>query len=164
MRFLLLLVTASALLAESVAGLNWTSPAGWTNQGSRPMRAATYVVPGDAECVVYFFGEGQGGSIEANLDRWKGQFQRPDGKVADAKIATRTVHGMKVTTIDGSGTYSGAAGPTAREKIIKTGYRLLGAIIEGPGGNVFIKFTGPEKALNANQAKFEQLLASFNKK
>jgi len=40
------------------------------------MRAATYtIVPaaGDtasAECVVYFFGAGQGGSVEANLDRW----------------------------------------------------------------------------------------------
>ena len=40
------------------------------------MRAATYMVDG-AECVVYFFGAGQGGSIEANVERWKGQFRQP---------------------------------------------------------------------------------------
>ena len=58
---------AIVLLADSVAGLKWTPPAGWKSQGKTAMRAATYVVPpapGDqdnAECVVYFFGAGQGG-------------------------------------------------------------------------------------------------------
>jgi hypothetical protein len=41
------------------------------------------------------------------------------------------------------------------------GYRLLGAIIEAPAGNVFVKFTGPAKTIAANRQKFEQLLASF---
>jgi len=44
--------------------------------------------------VVYFFGAGQGGSVEANLDRWKGQMLTPGGKPADAKIAKRTIHGL----------------------------------------------------------------------
>ena len=44
-----------------------------------------------------------------------------------------------------------------------SGYRLLGAIIEGPGGNVFIKFTGPAKTMAANQPNFQQLLDSFQK-
>jgi hypothetical protein len=46
---------------------------------------------------------------------------------------------------------------------VKPFYRLLGAIVEGPGGNVFLKFTGPMKTIAANQAKFEQLLTSFQK-
>ena len=25
-----------------------------------------------AECAVYFFGQGHGGSVEADIDRWKG--------------------------------------------------------------------------------------------
>ena len=54
-------------------------------------------------------------------------------------------------------------GPMKGEKTVKPGYRLLGAIVEGPGGNVFLKFTGPAKTIAANQQKFEQLLASFDK-
>jgi len=37
------------------------------------------------------------------------------------------------------------------------------AIVEAPGGNVFIKMTGPAKTIAANQQKFELLLASFER-
>lgn len=127
------------------------------------MRAATYSVPsapGDkdpSECVVYFFGQGQGGPIQANMDRWKGQFQTPDNKPAAAKIATRTVNTLPVTTIDVSGNYTGMGGPMQKD------YRLLGAILVNPAGNIFLKFTGPSKTVTANQQKFDQLLASFAK-
>jgi hypothetical protein len=133
------------------------------------MRAATYSIPpaaGDAdkgECVVYFFGAGQGGGIEANIDRWKGQFKGPGGKPVDAKTSKKTVHGLPVTLIDVTGEYSGMGGPNAPTKTVKPGYRLLGAIIEGPGGNLFVKFTGPTKTVAANQAKFDQLVNSFQK-
>ncbi len=133
------------------------------------MRAATYPVPpvqGDregAECVVYFFGAGQGGSIQANIDRWEGQFKTSNGKSAPAKVSQVTVHGLPVTTIDVSGQYSGMAGPSATTAASVSGYRLLGAIVEGPGGNVFVKFTGPAKTMTANQPKFRQLIESFEK-
>jgi hypothetical protein len=160
---------AMLLSAESVAGLKWTAPAGWKNLGTQAMRAATYSVPaapGDkenAECVVYFFGQGQGGPVEANMERWKGQFQTADGKPAPANIATRKINGLAVTTIDVSGVYSGMGGPLAQTQSLQPGYRLLGAIIENPGGNIFLKFTGPAKTVAANQRKFEQLLTSFSK-
>ena len=131
------------------------------------MRAATYNLPpvaGDhdtAECVIYFFGQGQGGSVEANIDRWKSQFRAPGGKPAEAKIGKRSIHGFPVTTIDTSGEYSGIGGPLAKDTTLKPSYRLLGAIIENPGGNIFIKFTGEAKTMAANQQRFEQLLASF---
>jgi len=156
------------LFAESVAGLKWTPPAGWKNSGTTPMRAATYLVTpiaGDregAECAVYFFGLGQGGSIQANIDRWEGQFKSPGGKRASAKVTKTNVHGLPVATIDVSGEYSGMAGPAAAPVLVSD-YRLLGAIIEGPGGNVFIKFTGPAKTMAANQSKFQQLLDSFQR-
>jgi hypothetical protein len=113
--------------------------------------------------VVYFFGTGQGGSVQANLDRWKGQMLAPDGKPAEAKIGKRTIHGMPVTTIDASGDYTGMGGPMAASKSVQYSYRLLGAIVEGPDGNVFIKFTGPAKTIAASQAEFEQFLNSFEK-
>lgn len=122
------------------------------------MRVATYNVAPETECIVYFFGAGQGGSVEANIDRWKGQMRGPA-----AQTGKRTVRGIPVTTIDASGEYSGAGGPMAKEKSLKPDFRLLGAVVEGPGGNLFVKFTGPAKVVAANQKKFEQLLASFEK-
>ena len=167
MRTFIFLLTLSLcsidVLAESAAGVRWTAPPGWTSQEQRPMRAATYAIgpaPGDkagGECVVYFFGAGQGGSVDANVARWKGQFSGG----AQAVVAKRTVRNLPITTVDVSGDYSGMGGPTASAPKTVPGYRLLGAIVEGPGGNVFIKFTGPAKTIAANQQKFEQLLASF---
>lgn len=132
------------------------------------MRAATYLVAaaaGDAEgaeCVVYFFGQGQGGGVQANLERWKGQFAPVNGKPVEAKLNTQTIHGLKVSTIDVSGAYAGMAGMGAQAGP-KPGYRMLGAIVENAGGNIFLKFAGPAKTIAANQAKFEQLLGSFQK-
>lgn len=170
MRFICaVMLLATSLLAESVAGLKWTAPAGWEAGAPRPMRAASYTISpanGDtaaAECAIYFFGPGQGGSVDANIDRWKGQVSGADGKPANAKIAKRTIHGLSVTTIDTSGDYAGMGGPMMASKSVEKNYRLLGAIIEGPGGNVFVKFTGPAKTVAARQVEFEKLLNSFEK-
>jgi hypothetical protein len=134
------------------------------------MRLATYTVPhapGDAEnaeCGVFYFGPGQGGSVQANMDRWIGQFLQADGKPAksSAKISNRTVHGLKVTTVDVSGAYTGMGGPSAAPGTPKPGYRLLGAVVEGPQGSVFFKFTGPAKTVAQNQAAFDRMLASLS--
>ena len=112
----------------------------------RPPHARRYLLrphgsrrPHPAECAVYFFGQGSGGSIPANIDRWKSQIVQ-NGKPAEAKVDKRTVHGLTVTTIESAGDYMGMQQQSAIHN-----YRLLGAIVEGPGGNVFIKFTGPPK-------------------
>jgi hypothetical protein len=160
-------VMSIALCAESAAGLRWVAPAGWKTESAQPMRAATYTVdpaPGDksrAECGVYFFGAGQGGSVKANLERWKGQFKAPDGKPAAAQVATRTARGLTITTIETSGDYSGMGGPVAPAQRAVSAYRLLGAIVEGRGGNIFVKFTGPTNTIAANRQKFQQLIGSF---
>ena len=166
--FALLLALAPAhLLAESAAGVTWIAPAGWKSEGARPMRAATYTIaaaPSDAtpsECGVYFLGAGQGGSVEANLERWAGQFTASGGGPAKPQIVKRQIHGLPATTIDVSGAYSGLGGPMAAASHAVPGYRLLGAIVQAPGGNIFVKFTGPAATIAANQAKFEQLLTSF---
>ncbi len=162
---------AGIALAESAAGISWTPPATWKNASDKPMRAATYTVPSAAgdkdpgECAVYYFGPGQGGSVQANIDRWVGQFQQPDGKPSKnvAKTTNRTIHGLNVTTVDVTGTYGGMGGPMAATHSSKPGYRMLAAIVEGPQGAVFFKFTAPTKTLSARQAEFEKLLDSLKK-
>jgi hypothetical protein len=54
-------------------------------------------------------------------------------------------------------------GPMAQSKSVMQNYRLLGAIVEAPEGNVFFKFTGPAKTVAANQPKFDALLNSVNR-
>ena len=157
-------LVAAFCLADSGAGISWTVPAAWKADAQRPMRLATYTVAPGAECAVYFFGSGQGGSVDANLDRWIGQFQQPDGKPSKsaAKIAKRTIHAWPVTTVDVSGAYSGMGGPMAQSgSPAMPGYRMLAAIVEGPQGSVFFKFTGPAAAIAANQPAFQKMLESL---
>jgi hypothetical protein len=166
---LVLLALFPALaLAESAGGLRWTMPAGWKAEAARPMRAATYTIaptPGDkdsAECAVFFFGPGQGGSVGDNIERWRSQMLGPDGKTALAKIDKHTARGLTVTMVDSSGSYTGMGGPMATAQRAVPNYRLLGAVVEGPrGSNIFIKFTGPQKTVAANQQKYQQLLDSI---
>ena len=80
-----------------------------------------------------------------------------------AKVDKRTIHGLTVTTIESSGDYTGMGGPNVQTPAAVHNFRLLGAIVEGPGGNVFIKFTGPDKTVEANRKQFESLLSSFQK-
>src|SRR5436190_9050770 len=166
--FLALILSSALVTAESAGGLRWTMPTGWRAQPERPMRAATYTVAaasGDrepGECAVFFFGRGQGGSVQDNIDRWRSQMQGPDGKPAAAKIDKQQARGLTFTRVDSSGGYTGMGGPTAPSSRALPDYRLLGAVIEGPGGNnVFVKFTGPSGTVTANAKQFEQLLASF---
>lgn len=175
LRFFLGLCLAVAvtfqLWAESAGGLTWTAPTGWKSQGSRPMRAATYTVlaaegdPEDGECVAYYFGPGQGGSVEANVQRWIGQFRTADGGPADdaAKTSTRTINGIHVTLVDVTGTYMFKPFPRAPKATPKPGYRMLAAIAEGPKGNVFFKLTAPRKTADEAEAAFQKMLGSFRR-
>jgi len=166
---LLSLALVGIARAEQAGGLTWTAPAEWKSQGERPMRAATYSIPaakGDAEpaeLAVFFFGAASGGGVDANVKRWIDQFQKADGTSAtkDAKVKKETIAGLSATAVDVRGTYMGGSmmGPSTP----KPGYRLLGAIVEGPGGNVFFKLTGPEKTVAGAEKPFRKLLDGLKK-
>ena len=133
------------------------------------MRAATYRVPAasgdseDGECAVFFFGPGQGGSVEANIERWVGQFEQPDGKPSSSRMKRKaaTINSLEVTSIDLTGTYSGGMVGGGGTK--KPSYRLLGAIVAGPQAPIFFKFTGPVKTVAAAEKEFESMLKSLRK-
>jgi hypothetical protein len=159
---------AAALSAESAGGVRWAAPAGWEAQPPRAMIATSYVVPAAAgdtapgECAVFYFGPGQGGTVDDNIFRWRGQVLGEDGKPAPAKMGKQQVSGLTIHRIDASGTYTGLGGPMPFNARTAPGYRLLGAIIEGPDGNkLFVKFTAPANTAGANEKKFEELLSSF---
>jgi hypothetical protein len=162
---LLFAASAAALALEgTAAGLGWTVPSAWKLQTSRPMRLATYEIPAapgsePGECGVYYFGQGQGGSVEANFTRWAQQFEEPP----PAKKAEKTIRGFRVHTIEVSGTYLAPSGPMMQSQGKKPGYRLLGAIAEAPRGLVFFKCTGPIPTLVKAQPEFDRMIGSLAK-
>lgn len=164
-------LAATSAFAQSASGLAWTVPAGWQAQPDRPMRAASYTIsaaPGDSEggeCIVYYFGPGQGGGVEANIQRWVGQFQAPDGGAADklAKRSTKTVNGLEVTLLDLTGTYLFKPFPMAPQATKKPGYRMLAAIVDGKDAPVFFKLTAPVKTAAQAQAAFDKMIESLRK-
>jgi len=164
------LVLPSASLAAapappaSAGGIAWKVPARWTGGSGSAMRVATYAVPAakgaDAgECAVFFFGPGQGGGVDDNVARWGKQFEG----APTAQRSTQTVAGLHVTRAAVAGTYLAPGGPMMQSTGKKAGYRLLGAIVEAPGGNVFFKLTGPAATVAAAQADFDALVASIRK-
>jgi hypothetical protein len=165
------LVITEPLAAESVSGLTWTPPSSWKAEGARPMRAASYTIaaaPGDSEggeCVVYYFGPGQGGGVDANIERWVQQFQAPDGGPAAklAKRASKTVNGIAVTTLDLTGTYLFKPFPMAPKATPKPGYRMLAAIAQGSDAPVFFKLTAPKKTADAAEADFWKMIEALKK-
>src|SRR5262249_11511095 len=75
--------------AEAAAGaVKWSPPPRWPSKPASGMRAATYLIPaaqGDtdgAECAVFV--NIQGG-VDANIKRWIGQFEQPDGSSSESK-------------------------------------------------------------------------------
>ncbi len=147
-------------------GLTWEAPEPLVQRApANSMRAAEYGVRGhdDATLAVFYFGpeEGGGGSVESNIDRWLGQLQQPDGRptASIAERGEREINGMRVTTVDARGTFVGRLGMGGGGS--RPGWRVLGAIAAGPQGLVFFKLLGPEAAVDAADAAFEQLLESL---
>lgn len=150
------------------ASLVFTPPKEWKPVAvSSSMRVAQFALPKaagdpqDGELVVYYFG-GSGGSVEANIERWVGQMRQPDGRPSTAvmKRATRTINGLKVTTVDVSGTYVAEIMPGSAEHHNNPGFRLRAAVIETIDGPYFVKLTGPAKTIAANDEQFEAYLSS----
>lgn len=144
---------------DSVAGIAWTVPPDWTVEGPRPMRAATYTVPQGGSCAVYYFGANQGGSVEANIERWAGQFEGNPKPVTEKK----TIASMPVTRVEIDGTYTSPGGPMMQSQGKEEGYRLMGAIVESPQGSVFFKCTGPKAGMEAAKPAFDALLSSIHR-
>ena len=110
---------------------------------------------------------GAGGSIEANLERWYGQYSQPDGSESKdaAKTSESTVADCKVTWFDLSGTMlDKPGGPFAGGEMIKReNYRTLAAIVQAGDevGQYFVKVYGPSKTISDNEAAFRAFVESL---
>jgi hypothetical protein len=163
--------TPSAASSQNVSGqLHYKVPEGWiVERPTSDMRFAQYKLPkagGDSEdalLIVYYFGKGQGGPAQANIDRWIGQMQQPDGSSSKEKAKTEslTVNGLAVKTVDVLGNYSGGMSPDSAPAEKKSIYRLRAAVIEAPNGNYYVKLTGPEKTVAHWDQGYMDYIKSF---
>lgn len=148
---------------EKVAELVLAVPEEWeTGQVTSQMRLAQYTVPGpggDAELVVFRFPGGAGG-VQANIDRWKGQFKPPEGKTIDDVTKTSSFEAgkLKITLVDVTGHYAAPERPGSPTMVDEPDYRMLSAIIEGSGDAFFLKALGPGKTLDVWSKAFEDML------
>jgi len=166
----ILIVALALVCATQQNALKFTVPAGWVEEErTSSMRIAQYRLPKvaadaeDASLVLYYFGQGQGGSTAANVERWVGQIQQADGSASKDKSKEETLeaHGLKVTTVDVSGTYVAETAPGSGTFHNKPGYRLRAAVVETPKGSYFVKLVGPEKTVAQWNESFLSYLRSF---
>lgn len=132
---------------------------GWITAAS-PMRKAQLMVKGKdaatADVVFFHFGPGQGGSVEANVQRWVAQFE--DGTSSSKK---ETINGKNITFVEATGTFlSGMPGTPA---VPLEGFALRGAILESPQGDVYVKMTGPSSLVEASAADFQKMVSDVRR-
>lgn len=155
----------TATTAVSFFDLETRVPTSWQRQEpSSTMRLLQMTVPGDgaepAELVVFFFGAGQGGNVDANLERWRGQFTSADGGAVEPVIERFEVSGMPVTVVELTGTYrrnvAGAPVPALADQT------LVAAVIETERGTLFAQLHGASATVATQRAAFDVFLRGLH--
>lgn len=139
----------------TVGGFQFMVPAGWQEQPPK-----SQFVLGEFSLT----GEGgparltvssAGGGIEANLERWRGQFSRgPNGP--EPRESEITFDGQKGTLLELSGSYTDmfGGGQPSRD------WRMLGVAVPMGPTNVFVKLTGPQATVTDQRAAFLRFVES----
>jgi hypothetical protein len=141
-------------------------PGDWKEKPSvSSMRSAEFELPtsnGQAEVVVYYFGDNGAGSVQDNIDRWVSQFTQPDGKPSRdvAKIEQASFAGQQASLVSVSGHYAARAMPGG-QATDKDNQALLAAIVPSPKGPYYFRLIGDRAAVDAQAPKFRELLGSL---
>lgn len=136
-------------------GLRGPKPESWTDQPPpNPMVDTNFVVPAPegsqpANINVFYFGQGTGGPVEDNIQRWAGQFRTPDGGEVEPDVDSFEVDGMPVTLVELAGEYQGMSDPQARQDQL-----MLSAIIDAPAGRLFIRLVGDAATIEHNREDY----------
>ena len=154
-------VAADAPATFKVGEFNFKRPDKWewVEVTSAMRKAQLKVISPDkkenAEVIFFHFGQGGGGDVKANVDRWLGQFQEPKDKLK-SKVEEVTVGKRKLTYVQAEGTYKSGmpGGPTTPQP----NSSLLGAIIESDAGNVFVRMTGHTALVKASTDEFKKMV------
>src|SRR5665213_1722504 len=119
----------------------WVAPPTWKIvPNPSTMRLATYRIPraeGDTQDTDLSVVQA-GGTTDANIDRWLGQFDQAGKDTRTVKV----IHGMKITVVEVQGAYLGGGMTADNKPVSNPGWALLAAIVETPGTPTFFKMVG----------------------
>ena len=151
---------------QTVALLDYHArvPATWTfRKPTSNMRLAEYVAgnAGGAEVVVYFFGPAQGGTVDANLARWKSQFSNPSGAPVEEKISHEKSGTFPLTIAEYHGTYARGVGAGSTAAQALPDHVLMAVVAETPKGTLFFQLFGPKAAVAAQRAAYLEFVRSL---
>ncbi len=144
-------------VAFRIGTVRFDRPEGWSY--SRPadgIRAAQLEKQGaEAPLRITFtrFPPGSGGTVQANVDRWVGQFLRPD---SPAHVETTADTAVPLTLVKITGVLRGGTPGGPAQNSPDT--LLLGAILEASDGLVVVKLSGPKTAVRREEKKFLELV------
>ena len=142
-------------------------PADWVPQEvTSSMRLLQFEVPGQGESgagqfVLYYFGPGQGGSVEANVERWRSQFSRPDGSEVEAVITRLEGASLPATLVELEGSYARSVGMGQVGDVLPD-RMLLAGVVETPQGNLYPQLHGPAELIRGQRDAFIALLRGIS--
>lgn len=151
-------------VAFRVGPLLFDRPEGWTwvkPEGSLRAAQLEKFTPHKTKLTLAFsrFPAGTGGTVEANLDRWKRQFSPIS---SPAEVKSITTKSCRLTRVTIRGTLHGGL-PGGPEKEIPDAL-LLGAILEADGEMIVIKLAGPEADLAGEEKTFSEMISAAAEK
>lgn len=157
---------AAPAAALAVQGYTSALPPAWTpTPPSSSMRFAQFAVPAagkaePGELAAFFFPTGQGGSQEANIERWASQFAGADGKPGTPTVTVAKSGNTQVTLVELKGSYARGVGmgPAGQAKPNQT---LLVAMVETPAGRITLQLYGPNPTVAAQRNNFVRLATGF---
>jgi hypothetical protein len=97
-----------------------------------------------------------GGSLEANIDRWKGQFKPQPKSMSQEDVE---IAGMKAKIVDMSGDFNDQRGPFGPGEL-RPDYRMIAAVIPVGDQLHFVKATGPQKTIASHATAIQQFIRS----
>ena len=139
-------------------------PKDWEKeQPSSSMRIAQFRFPGndgDGELAIF---SGIGGSVDANLNRWYGQFKsETENSVSESAMRSNSqIIDMDVTFSYVEGTYLKSSMGMGGTKTEMPNYALLAAIVSTPDGLYYFKGTGPKSTMDYHKVNFEIFVRSI---
>lgn len=158
--------SAQATVKLAFIGLESHAPAAWTMvPPGTDKRLAQFkiVTPGKgmtAEVIVYYFGKGGGGTAEANIERWQGQFIGTKDQPVIPAVNRFVSNNMTVTTAELHGAYARGIGigPVGVPIPDQT---LLAAVVETSEGNLIIQLHGQAASVDAQKEVFLAFVRSI---
>lgn len=152
-------------MVQSTTHLAWSAPSSWVEEPpASQMRLAQWrIADSDTTEAIECRVAGSGGSVEANLSIWMGQFTGPDGQPLDEQAATGrlTVNGLDVTTLELAGTYSTREPPVNGTLVEHEQWGMFGSVIVAPEGLYLFKCVGPEESILRNRGIFNEFIQSL---